>query len=134
MGLKPGKDSHAHAMVVRLEDTIAPELQRIAHVDGDAAGNGRARVPLVHLRAARFGRAVMSASSGACTATAPAVWPSKGGQQQEQCNKQRAHSVVAGAAVNGLAILAGRQLQTCRACAAGPSTFSHAVPKNPTRA
>ena len=41
---------HAHAVVVGLEEAVAPELQRIAHVHGDAAGLGRAVCPVVHLR------------------------------------------------------------------------------------
>ena len=41
---------HADAVVVGLENAVGPGLQRVAHVDHDAAGDVRAGVPALHLR------------------------------------------------------------------------------------
>ena len=41
---------HPHAVEVGLEDAVAPGLQRVAHIDHDAAGDVGARVPALHLR------------------------------------------------------------------------------------
>ena len=44
------RGGHADAVEVGLEDAVAPGLQRVAHVDHDAAGDVGARVPALHLR------------------------------------------------------------------------------------
>ena len=41
---------HAHAVVVGLQEAVAPELQRVAHVHSDAARLGWAVRPVLHLQ------------------------------------------------------------------------------------
>ena len=137
-----GKEgSHADAVVVALEDTVAPELQRVADVDGDAAGDGRARVPLVHLHAARLHTAANQPAaiptnsitqlqhSGAWMGASRNTKHHQDPNERAACARDAhaaatcssrsgssAHSVVAGAAVNSLSVLAGRQLKPSGVC------------------
>lgn len=48
---------HADAVEVGLEDAVAPGLQRVAHIDHDAAGDMGARVPALYLHSTWRGSA-----------------------------------------------------------------------------
>ena len=106
---------HAHAVEVGLEQAVAVRLQRVADVDRDAARDVGAGVPRVDLRACmqRHMRLRMQPHTALH------------GYAGHECAGRRkvsvlwmgepAHLIVALLAVDGLAVLARRQLQASRA-------------------